>query len=332
MAKRKRPQPLVTWGFVALVLAAGAVAFSSGVATDPASQVAVGAMADMMCASTARDASCPCQKGIDPRTGRCGNVRGGGKIGCPCHDVTAGQVAASGKCAQVGKCLADQAGGMMPMLPMIPMMMPMMMPSMPSSEFCPPNMPNASSTQATSTHATSSDPWGNRGGLVPCDPYGSVGSNLWSNTYTDSYAGYSDMTQTDFTADVGTGPQSSQLLQQTANVLNRLIESIAPGTGPIVPTRRDAARPLPRITATTTVHVDFSLLPGEIAPVTPWETGRVAPGWTIWGGAYGETDPGRAFGESTFSYTQDPEGERGILEHIASTLRAMLATMRGWTQ
>ncbi len=121
--------------FVFAVLASGTVAFLAG-AGDPRSQVAVGAAADAMCVGGA-DAKCPCGKGL--KNGTCDpNTSGGGKIGCPCYDMTAGQKAASGQCAQVGKCLAKEAGGMPPMLPMLPMPMPKP-PSSPQQETCPPD-------------------------------------------------------------------------------------------------------------------------------------------------------------------------------------------------
>lgn len=94
---------------------------------------------------------------------------------CACWDTTSGMTAASGLCVQQFKCLATQAGGMMPMLPMIPMI-PMMM-EMPQD---PCSQQNAGTT-STSTS--------------PC--YGGFGDYYNPGTSYDPWSAFDESTTSD---------------------------------------------------------------------------------------------------------------------------------------
>lgn len=153
MAKRRKKmsREYIVGAIIACGTCAAALAFAAGVGVDNLSQLAAGEAADAMCKGGA-DAKCPCKTGFKKGTQQCdGKTKGGGKIGCECRDITSGDVAASGKCAVVGKCKADKADGMMPMLPMLPM--PMMMPKMEMPMMPQPCVPktNATTSDATST-------------------------------------------------------------------------------------------------------------------------------------------------------------------------------------
>lgn len=110
--------------------------------------------------------------------GKC--VGGANMYLCPCFDVTSGMTAASGVCMAPTKCLANQAGGMMPMLPMIPMIpMSMEMPQDPCMQ------PTNTATTSTSSPATSPCPNGFGG-------YSGYGDVFDSSAYFNNTSGVDD--------------------------------------------------------------------------------------------------------------------------------------------
>lgn len=137
-------QRQILWVIAIVALVTSTYAFSSGYSIESNSQLAVGNESDLQCMGGA-DAECQCNQG--KKNGKCDpSVKGGGKIGCPCMDVTSGKET-EGKCASVGKCKGEKTDGMMPMLPMLPMPMPKMPMMMPP--------PNCDTTKTAATTATS---------------------------------------------------------------------------------------------------------------------------------------------------------------------------------
>ncbi len=156
-------QRYLFWGIAAAAIVTSAYAFSSGYSIENNSQVAVGMAADMQCLGGA-DAKCQCGQGL--KNGKCdASVKGGGKIGCPCEDITAEKVT-SGKCVEVGKCKGEKTDGMMPMLPMLPMPMPKMpMPEMPAQPTCGSSTTTPASSVGVSSNAECPTAQGLLGGI-----------------------------------------------------------------------------------------------------------------------------------------------------------------------
>lgn len=203
----------------------GVLAFAAGMGVDNFSQLAVGAAADAMCMG-GKDAHCQCNKGIDKKTGKCGNVKGGGKIGCPCRDITSGDEAASGKCAVVGKCKADKADGMMPMLPMLPMPMPKMSMPMMMQPNCPPKN-NSNATTSTSTvnaARTAADTGG--GYSDPNCPPESFGTQSGGNFWGSVWDNVNPFASPDDTNDSDTGTDDDTGTTNTNSVWGNLMKSL----------------------------------------------------------------------------------------------------------
>lgn len=162
-SRRESPQRYFFWGIAAVAIVTSAYAFSSGYSVENSSQVAVGMAADLQCVGGA-DAKCQCGQGL--KNGKCdSSVKGGGKIGCPCEDITAEKVT-SGKCAEVGKCKGEKTDGMMPMLPMLPMPMPKMpMPEMPAQPTCGSSTTTPASSVGFSSNADCPPQQGLLGGI-----------------------------------------------------------------------------------------------------------------------------------------------------------------------
>jgi hypothetical protein len=186
MVQKRRSISDKVFGLViACGVCGGALAFAAGMGVDNFSQLATGNESDIQCMGSPKDAHCQCNKGIDKKTGKCGNVPGGGKIGCPCKDVTSG-FPTDGKCAAVGKCKGESTGGMMPMLPMLPMPMPKMSMPMMMQPNCPPKN-NSNATTSTSTvnaARTAADTGGGYDPSCPPESFGAQsGGNFWGSVW-----------------------------------------------------------------------------------------------------------------------------------------------------
>lgn len=211
---------------IACGVCGGALAFAAGMGVDNFSQLAAGASADAMCMGGS-DAKCPCKTGFKPGTKQCdGKTPGGGKIQCDCRDITSGDVAASGKCAAVGKCKADKADGMMPMLPMLPMPMPKMSMPMMMQPNCPPKN-NSNATTSTSTvnaARTAADTGGGYDPSCPPESFGAQsGGNFWGSVW-DNVNPFASPDDTD--DDTGTGTDDDTGTTNTNSVWGNLMKSL----------------------------------------------------------------------------------------------------------
>jgi|GEM_PF-5055531 len=203
----------------------GALAFAAGMGVDNFSQLAVGNQSDLKCMGGA-DAKCPCKTGFKKGTKQCdGKTPGGGKIGCPCSDTTSGDVAASGKCATVGKCKADKADGMMPMLPMLPMPMPKMSMPMMMQPNCPPKN-NSNATTSTSTVNVARTAADTGGGYDPSCPPESFGAQSGGNFWGSVWDNVNPFASPDDTNDSDTGTDDDTGTTNTNSVWGNLMKSL----------------------------------------------------------------------------------------------------------
>ncbi len=322
VAKRKAARRAGRQPILALILicgaCAGAAAFASGFGIQNVSQTAAGNAADMQCMG-GKDAMCQCMKGIDPKTGKCGNVKGGGKIECPCQDTTSGHVT-SGKCEAVGKCKGEKTDGMMPMLPMLPMPMPkmsmpmMMMPMMPS---CPPT--NATSTTASTTKSDPFNPgqiYRPPAGTDPnCAQTGAQDTSGWYNNYT--------ATPNPFASPDDTQTSNNQTTQDnqgtdTTSIWSRLMQSL--GLGGNTDTGGDTT--------------DTGTLAGQNTSSTTQLGARA----TTTGTTTVQTPRTVDFvnGGSTFSYSVEKPvetpGPAAVLAQLVQTLQRLLSIVLSWTK
>lgn len=321
MAKKRRGQfsrERIFGMFIVCGVCVSALAFAAGVGVDNLSQLAAGNMADMMCVGGA-DAKCPCKTGL--KAGKCDpKTKGNGKIGCPCFDVTSGDVAASGKCATVGKCQADKADGMMPMLPMLPMPMPkMMMPMMMMPQPC---VPKTATTTATTTDAgikpnrTVIDPSGAPNPDCPPESQGGGGGGFWNpfSGVSNPFASPDDFdTSKEEETSGGMGGTSG-----STSVWSKLMESLGLGAG----SSDDEAGGGEKSddaghTSSSTAQVK-SKAKSTNASTTGTDT---TDDFT-----YGKTG-------STFTYNEDEideEAVSSVLDEIAKILKKLLDIVNGW--
>lgn len=318
--KRKTPGTRdYVFGLLVMVgVFGGMVAFMQGAGITSLSQVAVGAAADLMCVGGA-DAKCPCGKGL--KNGKCDpNTKGGGKIGCPCSDMTSGDVAASGKCATVGKCKADKADGMMPMLPMIPM--PMMMPMMDMPMMQQPCTPKT----GTTTNASSTDGSVRPTGTVvdpgmsnpDCQDQWGFGGGGFTYPVFDSSAytsGGTDASADTTGGDSGGGGFFSGGVNG-ASIWGSLLDSLGISSG------SESSGPGAGSDSGGGTNVS-----GSNAAQLQSNTGTTDTGTnTVVSGGFGFKSG------STFSYNTDINaGEvNGVLDSIATTLRGLLTVVTSW--
>lgn len=297
---------VIAWG-----VCGGALAFAAGMGVDNVSQLAVGNMADLQCVG-GKDAHCPCGRGIDRRTGKCGSVPGGGKIGCPCRDVTSGDEAASGKCAAVGKCKADKADGKMPMLPMLPMpmMMPKMdMPMMPAN--CPPkSTSNTTSTSTANGARATTDSGGSYDPNCPENFGAQSGGNFWGSVWdsVNPFSSPDDMGSATDHAETGDA--------RTANsIWSNLMRSLG-------------------ISNTSGLDDTVGIEAGTDASITSTTTGGLTSSKTGPGAEITAATIDFAKTDSTFTYKADPDEFKAeastVLDQIKKTLKSLLDIVNSW--
>ncbi len=287
-----------------LVLSIG-LALSVGQNPPPDTQFAVGVEADLQCLGGA-DAKCQCGQGL--MNGRCDpRVKGGGKIGCPCTDVTAGKTT-SGRCIEVGRCKGEQTDGKMPELPKLPEM-----PKQQKQE------PQASQPSSLSTGCETRA----QGAGTSSSPAGGGGCTTGiTSTLSGWLFGGSNTVPQESTA---TEPSPWERLLQTLH-----LQTDAPG-GSRVATQAtmyastSQSDPLtffatPGLTQSDTVRLETAR--DESPPIPqPHENAR--------------TDSSENRDQSsTFSFSSNSSfsSPNNALDQAASTLRRMLDMIRGWIQ
>ncbi|MEK7155847.1 MAG: hypothetical protein AAB734_03115 [Patescibacteria group bacterium] len=330
--KKKRGVREHLLGLIIMVgVCATALAFASGIGVDNLSQVAMGAAANEMCKG-GKDAKCLCDKGIDPKTGKCGNVKGGGKINCKCEDKSA---KTTGFCKVVGKCEGTAIEGKAPMLPMMmPMMMgmppmlpmiPMGMPSMDMPMMPKPCVPKtATSTTATTTEK---DPIT---GIMRSPIEGrndpscedAIGGGAGGGSWFPNFGGVSNMFNSpDDTSSGGSGndnPIDSGAGSGSGSLWGRLMQSL----GLSVDSEDLGSDGTSRGGVGGSGGTGSST--GNVQSGRGNESAKSTTGAT--------TDFAIIGSGSTFSYAEDVgfAAEASVLEEIAKTLKKLLAIVMSW--
>lgn len=301
-ARRDDSRRLFVWGMGALTVLACVFAYSIGAAPESSSQLAVGIAADMECTGN-YDPNYQYPK-VNPKTKK------QGIIGKPCKDVTSG-FETEGKCQALGKCKGEKTDGMMPMLPMLPMPMPMM--SMPMPPNCPPSGTATTSTSTAASADPNCPPTGSSGGLLS-----GVSQWLFGASNNSASSASTDASSSESSGSTGSAPRStwSQLLN--------LVGISAPQTNSSSNTGSSNTSGANTQSPTVPVTVSGSNAGGltSTKTITPSGTGV-------------SQDLSHLSTQTTFSYTGSSGQKQEtatILEGLASTLRKMLAMVRGWTE